>query len=329
MSFNPLSKGMYRPPPLASHERKPVRAVSGIIPKTGGLMFALPTYDEAGEPSPDFARSRRSNHAGPRASFATKKEKRSKKSTNGKSKLKNSAVNISVPVVNFIESPLKDASSIHRVSVQNKHKDLEKLPSWKEYDDSSYSSDRMSNDSHDNTSDAEYASTAANGATRQPKTKKTRKKKKKVLSKKKASPKSTTTRTKTINKTKVVSEKKLRKKARSSPKEGSKRSDPEPTTTAFEADDDEYSDPNNYNNVDDERKTASNASSSGSISLSALAASANDEWYNDNAQGITEGKQEDTNIKKDIKYTRMKKNTSKRKNVSKLREKLFNLMSVW
>ena len=65
----------------------------------------------------------------------------------------------------------------------------------------------------------------------------------------------------------------MRKKLRSSPKEGSKRSDAEPTTTAFEADDDECSDPNNYNNVDDERKTTSNTSSNGSISLSALAAS--------------------------------------------------------
>ena len=53
-------------------------------------------------------------------------------------------------------------------------------------------------------------------------------------------------------------------------KEGSKRSDAELTTTAFEADDDECSDPNNYNNVDDERKTASNTSSNGSISNSLL-----------------------------------------------------------
>ena len=176
---------MYRPPPLASRGKKPVRAVSGIIPKTGGLMFALPTYDEAGEQSPDFVRSRRPNNAGPRASFASKKDKGPKKSINGKSKVKNTAVNISVPVVNFVESPLKDTSSIHRVSVQNKHKDLEKLPSWKDYDSSNNSndnnsgtqSDSMSNDSRTSTSDAEYASSPTSGNTRQKKNKKTRKKK--------------------------------------------------------------------------------------------------------------------------------------------------------
>ena len=263
MSFNPPSKLMYRPPPLASRGKKPVRAVSGIIPNTGGLMFALPTYDEAGEQSPDLVRSRQPNDAGPRASFASKKGTGPKKVTNGKSKIKNTTVSISVPVVNFVESPLKDTSSIHRVSVQNKHKDLEKLPSWKEYDSSNNSNDKthsdsMSNDSRNSTSDAEYASSPAPGNTRQTKNKKTRKKKKKVLLKKKTSPKSTTTRAKTTSKTKLVSGKKMRKKLRSSPKEGSKRSDAEPTTTAFEADDDEYSDPNNYNNVDDERKTTSN-----------------------------------------------------------------------
>ena len=95
-----------------------------------------------------------------------------KKVTNGKSKIKNTTVSISVPVVNFVESPLKDTSSIHRVSVQNKHKDLEKLPSWKEYDSSNNSNDRthsdsMSNDSRNSTSDAEYASSPAPGNTRQ------------------------------------------------------------------------------------------------------------------------------------------------------------------
>ena len=43
MSFNPPSKVMYRPHRLLPG--KEARAVS-IIPKTGGLMFALPTYDE-------------------------------------------------------------------------------------------------------------------------------------------------------------------------------------------------------------------------------------------------------------------------------------------
>ena len=187
-----------------------MRAVSGIIPNTGGLMFALPTYDEAGEQSPDLVRSRQPNDAGPRASFASKKGKGPKKATNGKSKIKNTTVSISVPVVNFVESPLKDTSSIHRVSVQNKHKDLEKLPSWKEYDSSNNSNDRthsdsMSKDSRTSTSDAEYASSPAPGNTRQTKNKKTRKKKKKVLLKKKTSPKSTTTRAKTTSKTKLVS----------------------------------------------------------------------------------------------------------------------------
>ena len=113
----------------------------------------------------------------------------------------------------------------------------------------------------------------------------------------------------------------MRKKLRSSPKEGSKRSDAEPTTTAFEADDDECSDPNNYNNVDDERKTTSNTGSSGSISLSALAASANDEWYNDYAEGATEGKKEDINGKNDTKSTRMKtKHEQKKKREQMSRE---------
>ena len=57
------------------------------------------------------------------------------------------------------------------------------------------------------------------------------------------------------------------------------------------------------------------------VSASALAASANDEWYNDYAEGATEGKKEDINGKNDTKSTRMKtKHEQKKKREQMSRE---------
>ena len=69
MNFNPPSGNTYKPPPLSSKNNSKVRAVSGIIPNSGGLMFALPTYEEAGEDTPKLNRNRQQKTSAPRASF--------------------------------------------------------------------------------------------------------------------------------------------------------------------------------------------------------------------------------------------------------------------
>lgn len=115
-SFGIEPGNVYKSPPLASTQlgetnrraRSPAQLVSGIIPNSGGLMFVLPSYDEAGSPS-------------------------NKKSTGGAG----SKINVSVPTARLAESPLPNTSSVHNMQIMdtetirgNKRENI--LPDWEE-----------------------------------------------------------------------------------------------------------------------------------------------------------------------------------------------------